>query len=153
MSGSKRTVRRAGRPGLAKHLLMPLPTEKVQALSLENHLALATVRGGRGDLDQLSCLIRVVYLACYLRDATSASAEVEPYRRAEAALNACITRVELAERCLLLDHELATVERILVIHDEQLAAIPWHRYLSAWERLQHYIVAGKRSPIAAAVGS
>ncbi|KVP90956.1 hypothetical protein WJ95_08890 [Burkholderia ubonensis] len=146
-------VRRAGRPGLAKHLLMPLPTEKVQALSLENHLALATVRGGRGDLDQLSCLIRVVYLAFYLRDATSASAEVEPYRRAEAALNACITRVELGERCLLLDHELATVERILVIHDEQLAAIPWHRYLSAWERLQRYIVAGKRSPIAAAVGT
>ncbi|WP_232458841.1 hypothetical protein [Burkholderia ubonensis] len=153
MSGSKRMVRRAGRPGLAKHLLMPLPTEKVQALSLENHLALATVRGGRGDLDQLSCLIRVVYLAFYLRDATSASAEVEPYRRAEAALNACITRVELGERCLLLDHELATVERILVIHDEQLAAIPWHRYLSAWERLQRYIVAGKRSPIAAAVGT
>ncbi|MBR8282529.1 hypothetical protein [Burkholderia vietnamiensis] len=153
MNGSKRTVGRPGRPGLAKHLLMPLPTEKIQALSLENHLALATVRGGRGDLDQLSCLIRVVYLAFYLRDATAASAEVEPYRRAEAALNACITRVELGERCLLLDHELATVERILVVHDEQLAAIPWHRYLDAWQRLQHYIVAGKRSPIATVVGT
>ncbi|MBN3829705.1 hypothetical protein G3O00_39905 [Burkholderia sp. Ac-20384] len=152
MNGSKRTVGRAGRPGLAKHLLMPLPTEKIQALSLENHLALATMRGGRGDLDQLSCLIRVVYLAFYLREATAASAEVEPYRRAEAALNACITRVELGERCLLLDHELATVERILVVHDEQLAAIPWHRYLDAWQRLQHYIVAGKRSPIATVVG-
>ncbi|VWC49222.1 Fis family transcriptional regulator [Burkholderia lata] len=153
MNGSKRTVGRPGRPGLAKHLLMPLPTEKIQALSLENHLALATVRGGRGDLDQLSCLIRVVYLAFYLRDATATSAEVEPYRRAEAALNACITRVELGERCLLLDHELATVERILVVHDEQLAAIPWHRYLDAWQRLQHYIVAGKRSPIATVVGT
>nr|WP_057929959.1 hypothetical protein [Burkholderia ambifaria] len=152
MNGSKRTVGRAGRPGLAKHLLMPLPTEKIQALSLENHLALATMRGGRGDLDQLSCLIRVVYLAFYLREATAASAEVEPYRRAEAALNACITRVELGERCLLLDHELVTVERILVVHDEQLAAIPWHRYLDAWQRLQHYIVAGKRSPISTVVG-
>jgi len=132
---------------------MPLPTEKIQALSLENHLALATVRGGRSDLDQLSCLIRVVYLAFYLRDAIAASAEVEPYRRAEAALNACITRVELGERCLLLDHELAPVERIVVVHDEQLTAIPWHRYLDAWQRLQHYIVSGKRSPIATVVGT
>ncbi|MDR6498174.1 hypothetical protein J2785_001318 [Burkholderia ambifaria] len=47
-------------------------------------------------------------------DATTASSEVEPYRRAEAMLNACITRVELGERCLVLGHELATVERFLV---------------------------------------
>ncbi len=30
-------------------MLLPQPTEKVRALSLENHLALAAVRGGRGD--------------------------------------------------------------------------------------------------------
>ncbi|KVD80676.1 hypothetical protein WI89_24640 [Burkholderia ubonensis] len=134
-------------------MLLPLPTEKVRALSLENHLALATVRGGRGDLDHVSCLVRVVYLAFYLRDATSAGADFDLYRRAEAALNACVTRAEQGERCLLLDHELATVERILIVHDEQLAAIPWHRYLDAWKQLQHYIVAGKRSPIAAAAGT
>ncbi|MGC3029213.1 hypothetical protein ACPUER_29435 [Burkholderia sp. DN3021] len=46
-----------------------------------------------------------------------------------------------------------TVERILVVHDAQLAAIPWHRYLDAWQRLQHYIVGGKRSPIATVVGT
>ncbi|ARM04489.1 hypothetical protein BOC59_33200 [Burkholderia pseudomallei] len=134
-------------------MLLPLPTEKVHALSLENHLALATVRGGRGDLDQVSCLVRVVYLAFYLREATSAGADIDLYRRAEAALNACVTRAEHGERCLLLDHELATVERLLVVHDEQLAAVPGHRYLDAWKRLQHYIVAGKRSPIEAAAGT
>ncbi|MCO8325656.1 hypothetical protein ABEG10_37630 (plasmid) [Burkholderia cenocepacia] len=134
-------------------MLLPLPTEKVRALSLENHLALATVRGGRGDLDQVSCLVRVVYLAFYLRDTTSAGADFDLYRRAEAALNACVTRAEQGARCLLLDHELSTVERLLVVHDEQLAAAPWHRYLDAWKRLQHYIVAGKRSPIAVAAGT
>ncbi|WP_257126634.1 hypothetical protein [Burkholderia sp. ABCPW 11] len=127
-----------------------MPTEKVRALSLENHLALATVRGGRGDLDQVSCLIRVVYLAFYMRDVTSAGADFDLYRRAEVALNACVTRVDRGERCLLLDHELVTIERILVIHDEQLAAISYHRYLDAWERLRQYIVAGKHSPITAA---
>ncbi|WP_232348326.1 hypothetical protein [Burkholderia pseudomallei] len=144
----KSTVSREARPARTKEMLLPLPTRKVRALSLENHLALATVRGGRGDLDQVSCLVRVVYLAFYLRDATSAGADLDLYRRAETALNACVTRAEQGERCLLLDHELATIERLLVVHDEQLAAVPWHRYLDAWKRLQHYIVAGKGSPIA-----
>lgn len=152
MESRKCSLRRTGRSGLTREMLLPLPTEKVRALSLENHLALATVRSGRGDLDQVSCLLRVVYLAFYLRDATAAGADFDLYRRAEAALDACVTHAEQGERCLLLDHELATVERILVVHDEQLAAIPWHRYLDAWKRLQHYIVGGKRSPIAAAAG-
>ncbi|WP_235995835.1 hypothetical protein [Burkholderia aenigmatica] len=153
MESRKRLLRRTGRSGLTREMLLPLSTEKIRALSLENHLALATMRGGRGDLDQVSCLVRVVYLAFYLREATSAGADFDLYRRAKAALDACVTRAEQGERCLLLDHELATVERILVVHDEQLAAIPWHRYLDAWKRLKHYIVAGKRSPIAAAAGT
>ncbi|WP_274004975.1 hypothetical protein [Burkholderia thailandensis] len=152
MESSKRSSRRTSRPGLKKDMLLPLPTEKVRALSLENHLALATVRGGRGNLDQVSCLVRVVYLAFFLREATPTGADFDLYRRAEAALNACVARADRGERCLLLDHELATVERILVAHDEQLAAIPWHRYLDAWERLRHCIANGKRSPIAAASG-
>ncbi|RQR72372.1 MULTISPECIES: hypothetical protein [unclassified Burkholderia] len=152
MGSRKNSSQRPGRSGLTRDVLLPLPTEKVRALSLENHLALATVRGGRGDLDQVSCLVRVVYLAFYLRDATSTGTDFDLYRRAEAALNACVARADRGERCLLLDHELAIVERILVIHDEQLAAIPWHRYLDAWERLRHYIANGRRSPIAAAAG-
>ncbi|WP_156437971.1 hypothetical protein [Burkholderia sp. BDU5] len=42
-----------------------------------------------------------------------------------------VTRVQQGERCMLLDHELATIARILVIHDEQPPAIPWHRYQTA----------------------
>ncbi len=110
-------MRRTGRSGLTREMLLPLPTEKVRALSLENHLALATVRGGRGDLDQVSCLLRVVYLAFYLREATLSGADFNLYRRAEAALNACVKRVDQGERCLLLDHELALVERIRFFTD------------------------------------
>lgn len=85
MGSRKSLPPRPGRSGLTREMLLPLPTEKVRALSLENHLALATVRGGRGDLDQVSCLVRVVYLAFYLRDATSAGADFDLFRRAEAA--------------------------------------------------------------------
>ncbi|WP_175672596.1 hypothetical protein [Burkholderia ambifaria] len=39
------------------------------------------------------------------------------------------------------------VERVSVVHDEKLAAIPWHRYLVAWDRLQRFVTGGGRSPI------
>ncbi|RQG99865.1 hypothetical protein [Paraburkholderia dinghuensis] len=130
-------------------MLLPLPVARVRALSLENHLALATVRAARGNLDQLCCLLRVVYLAFYLREETAAGADIEPYRRAEAALDACIGRMERHEPCLMLDLELAAIERVLVLHDDQLAGTPKHRYAQAWERLQRFIASQQRSPIPA----
>ncbi|WP_442854999.1 hypothetical protein [Burkholderia sp. MSMB1552] len=48
MGSRKHSSQRTGRSGLTREMLLPLPTEKVRALSLENHLALATVRGDRG---------------------------------------------------------------------------------------------------------
>lgn len=79
---------------------------------------------------------------------------MEPYRRAEAALDACIKRIEHDPPCLLLDHKQMVVERVLVLHDEQLAAVPKFRYLEAWEQLQRFIASGNHSPIPApATGS
>ncbi|WP_081894998.1 hypothetical protein [Burkholderia paludis] len=135
-------------------MLLPLTTAKVSALSLENHLALATVRAGRGDFDQICCLIRVVYLAYFMRGETTAGKDVEPYRRAEGALDACIKRIEQDQPCLLLDQEQTVVEHVLVLDDDQLAAVPKFRYLEAWEQLQRFITSGKHSPIPApAIGS
>ncbi|WP_081057683.1 hypothetical protein [Burkholderia diffusa] len=128
-------------------MLLPLSTTKVQSLSLENHLALSTVRAGRGDFDQICYLIRVVYLAHFMRAETMAGADLGSYRHAEAALDACIKRIEQDQPCLLLDHEQMVVERVLVLHDEQLAAVPKYRYLEAWDRLQRFVTSGKHSPI------
>ncbi|WP_175769874.1 hypothetical protein [Burkholderia cenocepacia] len=128
-------------------MLLPLSSDKVRSLSLENHLALATVRAGRGEFDQICCLIRVVYLAYFMRGETAAGTDIEPYRRAEAALDVCIKRGEHDQPCLLLDHEQIVVERVLVLHDEQLAAVPKFRYLEAWDQLQRFVTGGTRSPI------
>ncbi|KWC42411.1 hypothetical protein WL51_03475 [Burkholderia ubonensis] len=128
-------------------MLLPLATQKVQALSLENHMALAVVRSGSGDCDQVICLLRVVYLAFLMRGETAGGSDLDLYRRAEAVLDACIARAERGERWALLEDELADVERVLVVHDEQLATIPKHRYLAAWERLQRFVAGAGRSPI------
>ncbi len=52
---------------------------------------LATIRAARGDFDQICCLIRVVYLAYFMRGETAACDDVHPYRQAEAALDACVS--------------------------------------------------------------
>ncbi|WGS47158.1 hypothetical protein LFL97_34125 [Burkholderia sp. JSH-S8] len=144
----KQISSRGARP---KAMLLPLPTDIMRSLSLENHLALATVRAGRGGLDHLCCLLRIVYLAFYMRGETTIEADLDPYRQAETALDECIARVERGVPCLLLGREQTAVERVLVLHDEQLAAMPKFRYLDAWEQLESFIVSGRRSPIPAKV--
>lgn len=57
-------------------------------------MALATVTAGRGDAEQLVKLPRIVYLAFFLQDETTAGANVDLYRQAEAALDSCIERAE-----------------------------------------------------------
>ncbi|HDR9201849.1 TPA: hypothetical protein QDB48_003175 [Burkholderia vietnamiensis] len=128
-------------------MLLPLSTEKVRSLSLEHHMALAVVRSGSGDCDQVICLLRVVYLAFFMRNETAPGADLSLYQRAEAVLDACIARAERGETWTLLGDELVDVERVLVAHDEQLAAIPKHRYLDAWDRLQRFVNGGGQSRI------
>ncbi|EDT03021.1 conserved hypothetical protein [Burkholderia ambifaria IOP40-10] len=143
----KQKQRRKGRAALPRGHLLPLATEKVKALSLENHLSLAVVRAGRAGDEQVGCLLRAVYLAYRLRDVTADSLDLEPYRQAEAALSACISRAERGEPWQLLDHELAAVEQMLLLHDGQLAAVSLHRYVLACEWLQRFMVECARSPI------
>ncbi|HHV7525559.1 TPA: hypothetical protein ACUNF5_007124 [Burkholderia orbicola] len=147
MDSRKRSSRKSGRPGLTRDMLLPLPTEKVRSLSLEHHLALAAMRSGHGDNDQISCLLKAVYLAFFMREPGASESELEQFRRAERVLERCIERVERGERWWLLDTERSVLERVLVLHDEQLAAVPTHRYLAAWTQLRRFIVGTIRSPI------
>lgn len=110
-------------------------------------MALAMVRSGNGDCDQVICLLRVVYLAFFMRGETTSGSGLDLYRRAEFVLDACIARAERGEPWTLRADELADVGRVLVVHDEQLAAIPKHRYLAAWDRLQRFVTGGGQSPI------
>ncbi|KVM16629.1 hypothetical protein WL05_28310 [Burkholderia ubonensis] len=65
---SRSPARPSRRKPLTREMLLPLPVSKVRALSLENHLALAAMRSGSGNVDQMSCLLKVVYLAWFLLD-------------------------------------------------------------------------------------
>lgn len=128
-------------------MLLPLPSAKVRALSLEHHHALAALRSGHGNNAQICCLLRAVYLAFFMRDRAAPDVEIEHFRRAESVLERCITRAERGERWWLLDTERSIVERVLVFHDEQLSASPTYQYLQAWKQLRRFLAGNSRSPI------
>ncbi|MGU7776336.1 hypothetical protein ACV229_40065 [Burkholderia sp. MR1-5-21] len=128
-------------------MLLPLSSEKARTLSLENHMALAVVRSGHGAFDQIGCLLRTVYLAFYLRDETASKAELDLYRQAEIALDACVARAEQGEEWTLLVEEVSAIAHVLLLHDEQLATVPRRRYLEAWERLHRFVTGTVSSPI------
>lgn len=144
MENSKCLVRRIDCPHTAERAATPFQAKDIRALSLENHLALAAMRFGHGNQDHLSRLARTVHLAFFLQNMMRPNEDIEPYRRAEAALNACAARVERGARCLLLDRELMLIDYILAVHDEQLTATTRCRCLATWERLQSHIAASQR---------
>ncbi len=138
--------RKGGRSALTKPMLLPLPTQQVRALSLETHMALALLRSGNGRFDQMLCLLRAIYLAFFLRDPGEPDADIDLYRHADEAMAECNARAERGEPWRLLDDEAATVERVLIVYDAQLAAVSKHRYRQAWERLQRFATNNAQSP-------
>ncbi|HGL5075084.1 hypothetical protein DN523_14320 [Burkholderia multivorans] len=118
---------------LTKAQLLPLPADHVRFLSLKHHLALALLCDGSGDVESIATLSNILALAFYLRSDGGA----ELYRSADSALSQCIARAELGGGWTLTDPERTALEALLLVHDEQLAAVPVHRYLEALEKVQH----------------
>ncbi|WP_260444750.1 hypothetical protein [Burkholderia sp. Bp8986] len=112
-------------------------------MSLKHHLALAALCGGRGDVESIATLSNMLTLAFYLR----ADGEVELYRCADAALTQCIARAAHGDRWTLMDAERTVLEALLLIHDEQLAAVPVHRYVEVLEQVQHIASLDFGSPL------
>ncbi|RQP98864.1 hypothetical protein [Burkholderia stagnalis] len=133
------------RKPLTKAQLLPLPADQVRRLSLKHHLALAVLRDGRGDFDAIATLVNTLYLAYFL--GAVGDAELAGFRRAETALNQCVARAERGEPWSLPDDARTVLEQLVVTHDAQLAAVPLHRYLAAWERVARVTAPGGRSPI------
>lgn len=135
------------RRSLTKAQLLPLSAIEVRQLSLKHHLALASLRTGRADVDAIATVLNVVYLAFFLRDASDR--DVSPYRAAEAALNAIVERVRRAQPGEPNDDERAALERIVVQHDAQMATVPKYRLIDAWSRLTRIVQDCGTSPIPA----
>jgi hypothetical protein len=75
---------------LTKKMLLPLPVTKARTVSLENHLAL--VRCAMFTGTPMSCLLKTVYLACFLYEALPGRSVLEPFARpSELSYGVCRT--------------------------------------------------------------
>lgn len=147
VSTMSRKSSQRSRPPLGKSMLLPLPPARIQALSLEHHLAVETIASGHGNVDLLVCLLKAVYTAWYLRAETPAGEDIRPFQRAEAGLERCIARAERGETWAMFDADKTAIEEVLVLHDRQLATAPAHRFLTALDNLNRFAVEGLKSPI------
>ncbi|MET3632745.1 hypothetical protein [Burkholderia sp. 572] len=140
----RKATSRTRRP-LTRAQLLPIPAAELRRIQLKHHLALAALRDAHADVAQLATLLNAIYLAYFLDQAVPA-----PCRRAEAAIHNCIDRAERGGPGALSDLERAAVEHALARLDAQLAAVPMHRYVAAFERLQRVTTADTiASPIPA----
>lgn len=137
---------KAGRTFLTKAMLLPLPESRALALSLENHLALATLRAGRGDFYQMSCLLRAIYLS-YFIDSELKDVTRELFTCAEQALGKIVDRQEGGEGWSIADDEWRMITPILGMLNHQLSYVSRHIFERAWARLLNFVSSDQESPI------
>lgn len=126
--------------GASRRKLIPLPASMVQAISLQNHLALVALRSEHGDSLHVTFLLRAAYLAYILRDSCDFNCEIGVFESAEVALCGCSRRAEKDGLWELTDSEIDVLKIVLTLHDEQLQSIPIHRYETACADLLGYLM-------------
>lgn len=142
---------RIKRKPLTKAQLLPLRNTEVRALSLDGHTALAAVRSGHGGVVQIGHLAKAIYVSFFLRDLTPDGMDVEQFHRAEGVIERCIERASKVEAWTLPDADYLVLERMLVLYDTQLEAVPVYRLAQAWNMYQRAVSDSLRRPVDAAV--
>lgn len=123
------TKPRAVRRRLTKAQLLPLPTRDVQRLSLKHHRALATLLTRRTGVDSIATSLNVVYLAFFPRDPDDV--DLSRYREAGDVLNAIVARMQRTKCGRPSEHERIALERVVIEHDAQMAALGKSRLVDA----------------------
>ncbi|BCG04667.1 hypothetical protein PPGU19_092350 (plasmid) [Paraburkholderia sp. PGU19] len=115
--------------------------------SLSCHLALATCRRGHGNNYLFNELMRTVYVAWFLQQAGYGDEPLELYKLAEYAVEAALTLAHESGEWLLADDALPVFEKLLALHDSQLAVAPLHKVVDAERRLARFLHGTASSPI------
>lgn len=145
----KKRSLRAKRP-MTKDMLLPLAESVGRRTSLGHHLALATLRSGKGSSDTVGRLFHSIYVAYFVHEATTGRAELDAFRAAEAVLHKCAVAAKENGIYEISGDGCAAVEQVLAIHDRQLESIPRHVIENAQERLDRFLSTDDLSPIASA---
>jgi hypothetical protein len=114
---------------------------------LSYHLALAVCRDGHGNGHLFNELIRVAYITWFLQQAGYGKERVECYKMAEYAVEAALELADTLDEWTLAGDAIPVFERLLALHDAQLATAPLHKVIEAERQLRHFLAGTAPSPI------
>ncbi|MBR8334141.1 hypothetical protein KDW69_21030 [Burkholderia ambifaria] len=119
----------------------------MRRISLENHLALAAMRSGRGSPDTMVALLRVLYLLFFLLEGSLCDDEQAWLLEAEDVLDESIRGAEGSGDWHVDAQKLPIIERLLLRCDEAVASVPKFRYVDAWQKMETFVRSPERSPL------
>ncbi|MFP6561225.1 hypothetical protein WJ542_23400 [Paraburkholderia sp. B3] len=129
-----------------KAMLLPIPRASADALALQVHLALASLRDGGADRDAQALLHAHVLAASMAEAGYGALAQVQ-VSAADAALLACYERGRTGAGWRLDGAEFDALAAIVTIYDEQLQRAPLWVLTEASERLERMGTTGAAQPM------
>ncbi|WP_204356226.1 hypothetical protein [Burkholderia sp. JP2-270] len=139
--------KRPNRRPRSKAELLPLPAAHVRSISLENHLALATIRSGQGTPETMIALLRVLYLGYFLVEPDVSDTDLELFLGAESVLQQSIDSAASGQEWNVPNERLSMIEQLLLKMDVLVASVPKYRYVQAWDKLGRFANSPKYSPL------
>jgi hypothetical protein len=121
-------------------------TQRVE-LSLASHLALVACRSDNGSRHQINELVRSVYMAYNLQRMGSGDIPFECYEHAEAALKDTAAVAAKSGKWIFSEQDAPVIERLLSLHDKQLAEAPLRRVVAAERQLRQFLAGAGASPL------
>lgn len=128
-------------------MLLPMDGASAREQSLPSHLALVACRDGHGNGHQFNELMRTVYVAWFLQQDGYGSEPVEQFKTAEYAIEAALELAHESNEWVLAEDAIPVFERLLALHDAQLATAPLHKVIDAERRLRQFLAGTASSPV------
>jgi hypothetical protein len=145
----KRSGRNASGPRkhLTKAMLLPMGAASAREQSLTSHLALVACRNGHGNRHLFNELMRTAYVAWFLQRDGYGDEPLWRFRKAELAVEAAMQLAHETDEWLLAEDIVPEFERLLILHDAQLASAPLYKVIDAERRLRQFLAGTTSSPL------
>jgi hypothetical protein len=116
-------------------LSLPMRPSKADEVSSRNHIALESMRMGKGSLYAAQTLLEAMLVTAFLTEAGHGVIGYEELVESERAICSAIGFGKLSDQWRLGEAGFALFALILTLHDWQLQKVPLRAILSAVERL------------------
>lgn len=128
----------AARARRAKTLLLPMPRASADELSLQVHIALDTLRRGRGSVQAAQTMTQAMILAGLLAEAGYGTATFDQMQSAESAISEAFDRGRDTGAWILDEDGFAQFATIETTYDYQLQRAPLSAIADACDRLDRF---------------